>query len=123
MGSTGFDYLDGFDGTGEVAALLARLQEELSSRGAAARQLLAIAFDCADGKIEVVMRQQPLAEDYPDLAIVLGEIARTCTHDGIGPDQLKRMLFREDEIRLDVVDAWGEPQSYDYLIRPAILHS
>lgn len=121
MHSIDFDDFDGPEAV-EVAALLARLQQELGSRGAAARELLAITFDCAAGNIEVVMRQRPLAEDYPDLAVVLGEIAHTCAQDGIGAAQLRRMLFREDQIRLDVMDAWGKAQSYEYLIRAATLH-
>lgn len=106
----------------EVAAVLARLQEELGIRGAAARELLAITFDSAAGNIEVVMRREPLAENYPDLAVVMGEIARTCAQDGIGASQLRRMLFRDDRIRLDVMDAGGKAQSYDYFIRAATLH-
>ena len=108
--------------TVEVAALLARLQEELGVRGAAARELLAITFDTAAGNIEVVMRQQPLAEDYPALAVVMGEIARTCGQDAIGAGQLRRILFREDRVRLDVIDAGGRAQSCDYFIRAATLH-
>lgn len=121
MRFTGFDDLAAPE-TVEVAALLARLQEALSIRGAAARELLAITFDTAAGNIEVVMRQEPLAQNYPKLAVVMGEIARTCAQDGIGASQLRRMLFRDDRVRLDVMDADGKAQSYDYFIRSATLH-
>ena len=49
---------------------------------------------------------------------MLTEIAHTCVQDAITLRQFRRIVFGEKQIRLELVDAWGEAQVYLYSIAP-----
>ena len=100
----------------ELAGMLTGLRRELLTRGMSGRDLLAVAFDHQRGKIELLMRPQPLGADYPDLSILLAEIVRTCVQQAIALRQFRRIVFGEQQVRLELVDARGSPQVYLYSI-------
>jgi len=100
----------------ELAGMLTGLRRELMKRGMNGRELLAVAFDHHRGKIELVTRRQPLGPDYPDLSTVLAEIVRTCVQDAIALSQFRRIVFAEEQVRFELVDAWGSPQVYVYSV-------
>jgi hypothetical protein len=100
-----------------VAIVLAKVQEQLDSRGATSRQLFTVAFDPPGEKIEVTLRANPLSAGYPELSIVFGAIARTCAEDMIAPHQLRRIAFAEDLVSLELVNGRGEPEVYLFPIR------
>jgi hypothetical protein len=102
-----------------VVRILAELQAEIDRRGTEARELLVVAFNLEHGGARVALRERPLAEDYPSLAAVFGEIARACAQDRIGAHQLRYIAFEEDEIRLMLVDSQGKPEAYIFPVRPA----
>jgi hypothetical protein len=103
----------------EVAGLLAELEDELDSRGTTSRDVLAVAFDAADGAVRVALRRPPLDAGYPQLSVVFAEISRACAQDQIGVSQLKRIFFLEKEVKLELVNASGEAEVYVFPIQPA----
>jgi hypothetical protein len=119
MRSIGFDLPDPprTPAAQEIAGTLTGLEREVASRGMTGRELLAIAFDHHRGQIELVTRHRPLGADYPDLSAVLTQILLTCVQDAIALSQFRRILFAEEQITLELVDAWGSPQAYVYSIR------
>src|SRR4030095_4908084 len=90
-----------------VARVLATLQAEIDRRGAAARHLRGVVFNAEESGARVALREQLLAADYPSLATVFGEIARTYAQERIGAHKLRCILFEEDEIRLMLVNGQG----------------
>jgi hypothetical protein len=120
MRSIGFDLPEGPASAAamELAGMLTGLKEALDSRGMTGRELLAVAFDHHRGRIELVTRREPFGADYPDISTVLTEIAHTCVQDAITLRQFRRIVFGEKQIRLELVDAWGEAQVYLYSIAP-----
>jgi hypothetical protein len=109
--------------TSAVVIMLAQIEQALAGWGATSRQLLCVVFGANDGQIQIMMRTDPLFPGYPEMATVLGEIARTCVVEGIGIERLRRIVLSETEVRLDLVDASGRPEIYLYPIRPAVLDS
>jgi hypothetical protein len=103
--------------TTEVAGMLARLEEELDSRGATSQRLLAVAFEGDD--IQVTLRADPLGAGYPDLSAVFEGIARTCADDRIALHQLRRIAFCKEAISLELVNGQGRPQLYLYPVHSA----
>jgi hypothetical protein len=121
--SIGFDLPDDRPAVGrappsEIAAMLAELEDELDSRGATSRDVLAMAFDAADGAVRVVLRQRPLDSGYPQLSVVFDEIARTCAENRIAFDQLKRIFFLENEVELELVNGSGQAEVYVFPVKP-----
>jgi hypothetical protein len=102
----------------EVTSLLSAIARELGARGKNSRQLLCIEFSVQTGHVEVTMRSDLLSTGYPSLATIMGEVARTCALDRIATTQFRRLLFSEDEVRLELVDAWGQPETYLYPVLP-----
>ena len=100
----------------ELAGVLTGLEQELAARGMTARELLAVCFDHRLGKVELVTRARPLDADYPGLSAVLMQIAHTCVQDAIAITQFRRIVFAENQVTFELVDAWGVPQVYVYSI-------
>jgi hypothetical protein len=118
MRSIGFD-TPGSPMTGaalELAGMLTGLQQELADRGMSGRELLAVTFDHRRGKIELVIRPQPLGAAYPALSTLLAQIARTCVQQGIALSQFRRIVFGERQVRFELVDLRGMPQVYVYSV-------
>ena len=119
----------GFDGwpdcedfpASDVAGLLATIARELRRRGKTSRDLQCIVFSVPTGQVEVTLRPDPLSAGYPSLGTIMGEITRTCAMDGIGASQFRRLDLSEDEVRLELVDVWGQPETYLYPVLSASL--
>ncbi len=119
MRSIGFDVpRDPMAGSAlRLAGVLTGLEQALADRGMTGRELLAVCFDHRLGKVDLVTRCQPLETDYPGLSSVLMQIARTCVQDAIAFTQFRRIVFEENQVTFELVDAWGVPQVYVYSIR------
>lgn len=108
------------DGTASpVSRLLTELQTAIRRHGAAARELLIVVFNLEHGGARVALREQPLAEGYPSLTVVFGEIARACAQDRIAVHQLRCIMFEEDEVKLMLINKGGQPEAYVFPVRPA----
>jgi hypothetical protein len=105
-----------------VARVLAALQAEIDRHGAAARHLHTVTFNTKDGSARVALREHPLATDYPSLGAVFREIARACAQGRVSAGQLRCIMFEEDEIRLLLVNAWGQPEAYVFPVPPLARH-
>ena len=123
MQSIGFDVpvLTAASPAGEVTTILARLQEELDTRGATSRKLLAVAFEPQREQIVVTLRAHPLDAGYPDLSAVFGEIGRTCAEARIAAHQLRLIAFSERVVSLQLVNDWGQPEVYLYPVHDVSL--
>jgi hypothetical protein len=99
--------------------LLRRIEREFVERGLSGRELLCVTFDPVQGLVEVMLRVNALSADYPAASIVLGEIARVCAEDRIGVERLRRIVFRETEVRLELVDDRGAAEIYLFPVRAA----
>jgi hypothetical protein len=87
---------------------------DLTANGTTSRNLVALEFDPETAKIEVRIRETALEEGYPDLATVLRNIGQTCAEDHIGADQLRRVTFFADEIKLEFVSESDKKVVYTY---------
>jgi hypothetical protein len=67
----------------------------------------------------MAVREHPLATNYPSLATVFRQITLSCTQGRVGADQLRCIMFEEDEIRLLLVNAWRQPEAYVFPVRPS----
>jgi len=57
---------------------------------------VALVFDPESTQIDVLTREQPHVEQYPELETILTGIGCNCTEDGIGVDQLRGITFFEE---------------------------
>jgi hypothetical protein len=80
----------------EVADFLSTVCAELAEQGTTSLYLVALVFDPESTQIDVLTREQPHVEQYPELETILTGIGRNCTEDGIGVDQLRRIMFFEE---------------------------
>jgi len=87
---------------------------DLTANATTSRNLAALEFDPETAKIEVRTRETALEEGYPDLATVLKNIGDTCAEDEIRADQLRRIAFFENEIKLEFVSEEDEQIVYTY---------
>jgi hypothetical protein len=90
-----------------AAEVLNALCAELTAQGTSSRELTALEFDPASGHVEIVSRKRPHAKGYPDLVSTLKNIGQTCAKDRIGVQQLRRIDFLEQEIKLELVSRSG----------------
>ena len=109
--------------TDDPRLLFDHLDEELCSRGTAARDLLTITCQMQEGQVTVSTRKQRLPERYPRLSEILDDIGRTCRDEGIAVDQLRRITFFEDEVNLETEDSNGVSELFTWPIRPETLDS
>ena len=65
-------------------------------------------FDPNGDKVEVLTGKKVHVAGYPDLATVLETIGETCARDHIGAQQLRRINFMEEEIKLEMVSRSGD---------------
>jgi hypothetical protein len=91
----------------DAAELLDALCAELVAEGTSSRKLIAIEFDPDGDKAEVLTGKKPHVEGYPDLVSILKTIGQTCTQDRIDAQQLRRINFLEEEIKLEMVSRSG----------------
>ena len=101
----------------DAAELLDALCTQLVEDGASSRELMAIEFGPeADtvqlNTVQLVAGKKARIEAYPDLALILEIIGQTCAQDRISAQQLRRINFLAEEIKLETVSRSGDRPSY-----------
>ncbi len=92
----------------DAAEFLDEVCERLIKGGTRSRDLVELEFKPEIEHFDILLREEPHAEGYPDLASILGELSRTCTEHSVALHQLRRISFFDDEIDLELVDDEGE---------------
>ena len=101
----------------DAAQFLEAAGADLARRGTTARDLMALEFDQDTGDMTVRMRATPHAERYPALKSLLEGVGRVCAADGITVNQLRCIVFFDDEISVRLVSDDGRGRIYTYPIR------
>src|ERR1700730_5853033 len=70
-------------------------------------ELTASEFDPERGREHILTRERAHAKGYPDLISTLKNIGQTCAKDRIGVQQLRRIEFLEQEIKLELISHSG----------------
>jgi len=91
----------------EAAEVLNALCAELTAQGTSSRELTALEFDPESGHVDILTRERAHAKGYPDLVSTLKNIGQTCAKDRIGVQQLRRIEFLEQEIKLELISRSG----------------
>jgi hypothetical protein len=91
-----------------AAEVLNALCAELTAQGMSSRELTALEFDPESGHVDILTREGAHAKGYPDLISTLKNIGQTCAKDRIGVQQLRRIDFLEQEIKLELVSRSGD---------------
>src|SRR5262245_41892011 len=94
----------------DVATFLTELCDDLTGCGTTSRQLAALEFD-ADGHDITVRRCAQRRAGYPDLQIIVGGIGRALNAEGVAIGQLRRIIFLDTEISLELVDVDGRARA------------
>lgn len=92
----------------DAAELLDALCTQLVEDGASSRELMAIEFDPEGNTVQLLTSKKARIEAYPDLAWILETIGQTCAQDRIGAQQLRRINFLAEEIKLETVSRSGD---------------
>ncbi len=103
----------------DVATYLAEICENLAKYRTTSRRLAALEFEAEGRDIMVLSRPGLHRADYPPLDAILTEIGRTCLQDGIDTSQLRRIVFLDSEIRVELFDEAGQQKLYRYPIGSA----
>jgi len=69
--------------------------------------LTAPEFDPERGHGDILTRERAHAKGYHDLVSTLKNIGQTCAKDRIGGQQLRRIEFLEQEIKLELISRSG----------------
>ena len=100
-----------------VAEFLNALCAELVAEGTSSRDLVAIEFDPDSDNVDVLTGMEPHLRSYPDLISILKAIGQTCSQDRIDAQQLRRISFLKEEIKLELVSRYGHQRIiYSYPI-------
>jgi hypothetical protein len=100
-----------------VAEFLNALCAELIAEGTSSRDLVAIEFDPDSDNVDVLTGMEPHLRSYPDLISILKAIGQTCSQDRIDAQQLRRISFLKEEIKLELVSRYGHQRIiYSYPI-------
>jgi len=101
----------------DVAELLNALCVQLVAEGTSSRDLVAIEFDPDSDNVDVLTGTERHLRSYPDLISILKAIGQTCSLDRIDAQQLRRISFLEEEIKLELVSRSGDQRIiYSYPI-------
>jgi hypothetical protein len=93
----------------DTATFLAQLGEILSRNATTSRELEAIELE-ADGRdVSMRVRHELHGTSYPPLAVILREIGRACSDQGIAVAQLRRISFLPDEVKVELAGGAGQP--------------
>src|SRR5450631_345638 len=92
----------------DAAELLDALCAQLVADGTSSRELIAIEFNPDGNKVVLLIGKKAHVEGYPDLAPILETIGQTCARDRISAQQLRRINFLEEEIKLEMVSRSGD---------------
>jgi hypothetical protein len=92
----------------DAAELLEALCAQLIADGTSSHELIAIEFDPDGNKVELLTSKVAHGQGYPDLVSILETIGQSCAHDHIGAQQLRRINFLEEEIKLEMVSRSGD---------------
>jgi hypothetical protein len=107
----------GRDGDLGVAELLNALYGELAAEGTSSRNVVAIEFDPARNTVDVLTGEEPHLRSYPDLISIFRAVRQTCSQDRIDANQLRRISFLEEEVKLELVSRSGDQRIiYSYPI-------
>jgi hypothetical protein len=105
----------------DVAAFLIQLGQALSRAATTSRELEAIELQADGHDVSIRVRHVPHDKFYPPLAVILGEIGRTCHEQGVVVGQLSRISFLPDEVRVELVgDVYQPGGVYRYPIETTL---
>jgi hypothetical protein len=91
----------------DVATFLDDLCDDLAGCGINSRQLAALEFAADGHDINVRSCKNRGGVHYPDLWTIVADIGRTLDAQGVAVGQLRRMIFLDTEISVELVDADG----------------
>jgi hypothetical protein len=93
----------------DTATFLVQLGEVLSRNATTSRELEAIEVE-ADGRdVSMRVRRELHGNSYPPLPVILREIGRSCSAQGVAVAQLRRISFLPDEVRVELAGGTGQP--------------
>ena len=92
----------------DAAELLEALCAQLVADGTSSHELIAIEVDSDGNMVELLTSKVAHGQGYPDLVSILETISQSCAHDHIGAQQLRRINFLEEEIKLEMVSSSGD---------------
>ena len=100
-----------------VAELLNALYGELAAEGMSSRDVVAIEFDPTRNTVDVLTGTEPHLRSYPPLISILKAVGQTCSQDRIDAQQLRRISFLEEEVKLELISRSGDQRIiYSYPI-------
>ena len=91
-----------------AAEFLNEVCERLTEGGETSRDLAALKFDSEIEHFDVLIREEPHVNGYPELADILDELSHACAEHGVAIRQLRRIIFSEEEITLELFDVESE---------------
>jgi hypothetical protein len=94
----------------DAAEFLNEVCERLTGQGKTSRDLAALKFDSEIEHFDVLVREKPHVKGYPALADILDELSHACAEHDVAVRQLRRIIFSEEEITLELVDVESEQQ-------------
>ena len=87
--------------TMDIAHFLEELAEEVAARGVPASALATLEFN-GENTVTIGVLDRPRPGRYPALESILDDVGLTCLAEGVSIDELRRIVFADDVVRVEV---------------------